>query len=395
MRCENPLVDRVILEETMKTRFNFPTRILFGEGVIEDMPEYILAFEAERPLVVTDRGLMTTDIPERLVNILRVNGLEPATFYKVDPNPTAEQVEAGAEAFRNHEADAIVALGGGSPLDAAKAIQIRIHHKEPLEEYDDLKGGDAKILGELPPLVAIPTTAGTGSEVSRSAVITIAAADRKVVLFSPRLMPAVAVCDPELTYGLPSRITAETGMDALSHNAEAYMASGYHPMADGIAITAIRMIAESLPHAVADGKNEQARREMLMASTMGAVAFQKGLGVVHSLAHPLSTVAGVSHGLANSIMLPHGILYNGEEVPDRVADIARALGSQDTSVTGAAEAACRLAEKIGLPTTLSKAGVTEDQIELLSEKAMQDGCHTCNPRECNLQSMKALFTDAI
>ncbi|MBW1811457.1 MAG: iron-containing alcohol dehydrogenase [Deltaproteobacteria bacterium] len=379
----------------MKTRFNFPTRILFGQGVIEDVAEHLLILETSRPLVVTDRGLMATDIPERLVNILRVNGLEPSTFYKVDPNPTDEQVEAGTAAFREHEADAIVALGGGSPLDAAKAIQIRINHGEPLEEYDDLKGGDSKILGDLPPLAAIPTTAGTGSEVSRSAVITVAAADRKVVLFSPRLMPAVAVCDPELTYGLPARITAETGMDALSHNIEAYLAAGYHPMADGIALRAIRMIAQNLPTAFEKPKDEKARQEMLMASTMGAVAFQKGLGVIHSLAHPLSTVTGMSHGLANSIMMPVALRFNGIEIPERVAMVAHALGTKDTSVEGAANTVTALAESVGLPTALSEAGVKEEQIEVLSEKAMQDGCHTCNARECTLEDMSDLFKEAI
>jgi len=281
----------------MKTRFNYPTRILFGEGVLGDLPPYLESLAVKRPLLVTDRGLMKTDIPEKVVSLLRSAGLETRIFNAIDPNPTAEQVEQGAAAFREHNADGIVALGGGSPLDAAKAIQLRINHHLPLEEYDDLKGGDTKILGELPPLVAIPTTAGTGSEVSRSAVITIGAVGRKVVIFSPRLMPAVAVCDPELTYGLPARLTAETGLDALSHNLEAYLATGYHPMADGIALRATAMIFENLPRAVANGRDVEARREMLMASTMGAVAFQKGLGVAHSLAHALGAICGISHGL--------------------------------------------------------------------------------------------------
>jgi len=379
----------------MKTRFEFPTRILFGQGVIEDMPEQILPLDVKRPLVVTDRGLMATDIPERIVNILRVNGLEPATFYKIDPNPTDEQVDTGSEAYDDHDGDCIVALGGGSPIDAAKGIQIRADHHEPLEEYDDLKGGDSRILGEMPPLVAIPTTAGTGSEVSRSAVITVAAADRKVVLFSPRLMPALAVCDPELTYELPARVTAETGMDALSHNIEAYLASGYHPMADGIAIRAIRMISDFLPKAVAQGNDPKARQEMLMAATMGGVAFQKGLGVIHSLAHPLSSVTGLSHGLANSIMLPHAIRFNGSEIPNRVATIAAAMNSEDRTVEGAAEAIRALAEKTGLPTRLSDAGVTQEQIDELSDKAMQDGCHASNPRECSIDDMRDIFTAAM
>jgi alcohol dehydrogenase class IV len=379
----------------MKARFNYPTRILFGRGVIEDLAAEVWALGGRRPLLVTDSGLMKTDIPGRIEKILKDGGLDPAGFSDVSPNPTNRQVDAGAAAFSQHRADCIVALGGGSPLDAGKAIQIRIHHKEPFEEYDDLKGGDTKITGELPPLVAVPTTAGTGSEVSRSAVISIASVDRKVVLFSPRLMPQVAVCDPELTYGLPPRITAETGMDALSHNLEAYLSRGYHPMADAIAMLGICMAVDNLPVAVANGQDVEARQGMMMAATMGATAFQKGLGVIHSLAHPLSSVAGVSHGLANAIMMPHALRFNAQDAPDRVADVAPALGSEDVSGEGAARAVLDLCRQIGLPTRLSEAGVTESMIPKLTEKAMQDGCHTCNPRECKPEDMASLFTAAL
>jgi 4-hydroxybutyrate dehydrogenase len=379
----------------MKARFNYPTRILFGQGVIEDLAAEVKALGGRRPLLVTDSGLMKTDIPGRIQKILKGNGLEPAVFSDVSPNPTDGQVDAGAAAFSAHGADFIVAVGGGSPLDAGKAVQIRIHHQEPLEVYDDLKGGDAKITGELPPLIAVPTTAGTGSEVSRSAVITIASVDRKVVLFSPRLMPQVAVCDPELTYGLPPRITAETGMDALSHNLEAYLSKGYHPMADAIAMLGICMAVDNLPVAVANGQDVEARQEMMMASTMGATAFQKGLGVIHSLAHPLSSVAGVSHGLANAVMMPQALRFNAEATPDRVADVAAALGSEDVSGEGAAQAVIELCRQIGLPTRLGEAGVTKEMIPRLTEKAMQDGCHTCNPRECQPGDMERLFLAAL
>jgi len=379
----------------MKSRFNFPTRILFGQGVIQDLAAEVESQGGRRPLLVTDSGLMKTDIPKRLEKILKDGGLETALFSDVSPNPTGEQVDAGAAAFSKHQADSIVAVGGGSPLDAGKAIQIRINHQEPLEVYDDLLGGDAKITGELPPLIAVPTTAGTGSEVSRSAVITVASVDRKVVLFSPRLMPGVAVCDPELTYKLPARITAETGMDALSHNLEAYLSKGYHPMADSIAMLGICMVVDNLPVAVANGRDEKARQEMMMASTMGAVAFQKGLGVIHSLAHPLSSVAGVSHGLANAIMMPHALRFNAETAPDRVADVAPALGTDDVSGEGAARAVLELSRQIGLPTRLSEAGVTRDMIPKLTEKAMQDGCHTCNPRKCQAEDMESLFMAAL
>jgi alcohol dehydrogenase class IV len=379
----------------MKTRFNYPTRIVFGQGVIEDLASELSCLGARRPLVVTDRGLVRTGIPEKVLELLKLGAMEPVLFPEVAPNPTDAQVDAGAAVYTEHDADSIVALGGGSPMDAAKGIQIRIHHREPLEVYDDLLGGDAKITGPLPPLVAVPTTSGTGSEVSRSAVITIAAVDRKVVLFSPRCMPSVALCDPELTYDLPPRITAETGMDALSHNLEAFLSKGYHPMADAIALKGIQFVAANLVRAVENGSDEQARRDMMMASTMGAVAFQKGLGVVHSLAHPLSSVCGLSHGLANSIMMPHGVRFNGEAVGDRMIEAAAAMEAEASSSEGVARAIEALAVKTGLVTTLSEAGVAEAHIPKLVEKAMADGCHTTNPRPCTAEDMEALFRAAL
>ena len=379
----------------MKTRFNFPTRVLFGQGTIDDLCAELAALHGARPLVVTDGGLTRTDIPARIMALLEAGGLAAALFDGVSPNPSDAEVDAGAEAFRAHEADSVVALGGGSPMDAGKAIQMRVHHTEPMERYDDLLGGDALITGPLPPLVAVPTTSGTGSEVSRSAVITVAAADRKVVLFSPRMMPAVALCDPALTVGLPARITAETGMDALSHNVEAYLAAGYHPMADGIALQGIERVGRSLPRAVEQGHDMEARQEMMMASTMGAVAFQKGLGVIHSLAHPLSSVAGMSHGLANAIMMPHALRFNGAAVPDRVIDVGRTLGACEASIEGTAQHVATLLGSLGLPTRLSEAGVTEAHLPSLVEKAMADGCHGCNPRACTATDMEALFRAAL
>ncbi len=378
----------------MKTKFNFPTRIFFGEHVLDDLPRELVSMGSKRPLLVTDMGLLNTPIPEQIKNIMEEAHLNVKIFSQVSPNPTDEQVEQGAKEFAEHRADCIVALGGGSPMDAAKAIQIRVNHHEPLEEYDDLKGGDAKITGALPALLSIPTTAGTGSEVSRSAVITVRAAGRKVILFSPRLMPRAAVCDPTLTYGLPARITAETGMDALSHSVEAYLSKGYHPMADGIALQAISMVSANLVKAAENGNDEQARRQMMMASTMGAVAFQKGLGVIHSLAHPLSSVSGVSHGLANALMMPHALAFNAQQVPERVADIARAMGAQDQSPEGAIRAVDDLLVRLGLKAGLSQVGVKESDIDDLVQKAMEDGCHMSNPRPCDEHDMRSLFLAA-
>lgn len=378
----------------MKTRFNFPTRIIFGQGVIEDLPAELKRLGVTRALMVTDKGLASTQIPSRIKDIVSKENIETAVFDETTPNPTGEQVEAGAEAYKAHKADGIIAVGGGSPMDAGKAIQIRINHHEPLEVYDDLLGGDEKITGALPPLAAIPTTSGTGSEVSRSAVVTVAAVERKVVLFHPDLMPKLALCDPELTYGLPPRITAETGMDALSHNIEAYLSVGYHPMADAIALAGIDLVSRYLETAVHDGKDVSARQEMMAASLMGATAFQKGLGVVHSLAHPLSSVANISHGLANAIMMPHALRFNGKAAAARIGDIAAALGAEELTVEGAIAAVNELMDAINLPKTLREAGVEESHLETLIAKAMDDGCHKCNPRPCSAADMEALFKAA-
>jgi alcohol dehydrogenase class IV len=379
----------------MKAIFKFPTRVVFGEGVSDDLAQEMTLLGIHRPLLITDRGLVEAGLADKLLETLRKGGLEPALFDKVTANPTDGQCEAGAAAYRQHNADGVAALGGGSPIDAGKGIALRIHHKDPMEVYDDLAGGDARISEPVPPLVAIPTTAGTGAEVSRSAVLTVEAVERKVVVFSPRLMPALAVCDPALTYGLPPRLTAETGMDALSHNLEAYLAKGYHPMADAIALEGVAKVARYLRRAVENGEDEQARREMLMASTMGAVAFQKGLGVAHSLAHALSPVSSISHGLANAVLLPHVVRFNGVVVPDRVRRIGEAAGAADTSVSGVAAFFADLQKAIGLPWRLSQCGVEADALDQVVQKALADGCHCGNPRTCSKTEMTFLFNEAL
>ncbi|NOZ86528.1 MAG: iron-containing alcohol dehydrogenase [Deltaproteobacteria bacterium] len=379
----------------MITRFHFPTEIVFGEGAIQESAKECSVIGVSRPLLVTDQGIVGAGLADKVIKVFKSAGLLTKIFDQVSPNPTGAQVDEGARVYKEEGADCIVALGGGSPMDAAKGIRLRIEHLDPLETYDDLKGGDAKITGSLPPMIAIPTTAGTGSEVSRSAVITVEAVARKVVIFSPRLMPDVAICDPELTYGLPPRLTAETGMDAMSHSIEAFMAKGYNPMADSIALKGIFMISQNLVTAVQDGGNVEARRELMMASTMGATAFQKGLGAVHSLAHPLSTVCNVSHGLANSILLPHILRFNAEAVPKKAEELANALGLENSGGNDAAEFIEALAGKCGLPGKLSQAGVDEKSILELAAKAMEDGCHLSNPRPCSEDTMKSLLEAAM
>ena len=385
----------------MVSQFSFPTKIIFGPGAIAQTGDTAHTLGIKRPLIVTDPGIVTCGLLEHLTNPLKRSGIEYAIFDKVEGNPTEASVSPGVEVYHRERCDGIIAMGGGSAIDAGKAIRLKITHELPLEEYDDLKNGADRISSNLPPMLAIPTTAGTGSEVGRSTVITLQSTGRKTVIFSPHLMPTVAIEDPELTLGLPVRITAATGMDAMTHNLEAYLAISYHPMCDAIALQGVSMVNRNLRTAVRQGGNLEARAEMMAAAMMGAVAFQKGLGTVHSLAHPLSTVAGLHHGLTNAILLPHVMRCNMQAACARLADIARALGadtralSPEKAALAAIEAIKRLNADIGIPKRLSEVGVKPDMIPLMVPKAMEDGCHLLNPRPTTVQDMEALYRAAL
>jgi 4-hydroxybutyrate dehydrogenase len=377
--------------------FSFPTKIVFGPGAIEQVADAARSFSMKHPLLVTDPGIVKSGLVERLTAPLNKAGLTWALFDKVEGNPTEASVFPGVDIFHAEHCDGVIAMGGGSSLDAGKAIRLKVTHPLPLGEYDDLKNGASLISADLPPMVGIPTTSGTGSEVGRSTVITLESNARKTVIFSPHLIPSIAIEDPELTLGLPPHLTAATGMDAMTHNLEAYLSVGYHPMCDGIALRGVALVNKHLRIAVHEGPNLEARTEMMAAAMMGAVAFQKGLGTVHSLAHPLSTVAGLHHGLTNAILLPHVMRFNMPAVCDRLADLAAALGVDTRSLTphSAAEAAVAAIEKlnadIGIPRRLSEVGVTAEMIPVMVPKAMEDGCHQCNPRPTTAQDMEHLY----
>jgi alcohol dehydrogenase class IV len=325
----------------------------------------------------------------------------PELFEDVNPNPVEKNVQDGLEAYRRGSCDGVIGLGGGSPIDTAKAIRLAVTHPFPLEQYDDQLDGGSRIRAGVPPMIAIATTAGTGSEVGRSTVIILKSTDRKTVIFSPHLMPNVALADPELTLGMPPRITAGTGLDALTHNVEAYLALGYHPLCDAIALQGARLAVHNLAPAVHNGKDLEARSNMMMAAMMGAVAFQKGLGVVHSLAHPLSSIANLHHGTTNGILLPHVLEFNRATSEDRLRDLAFSM-ELDGSRGSAAEAATaliarvrRLLPEVGISSTLSALGVTRDLIPLLARKAMEDACHQSNPRPCTEADMIVLYEKAL
>lgn len=368
--------------------WSFPTTVVFGQGAIRVLGERVKSLGASRALIVCDPGVVKVEIAERVRKALEDAGVVTAVFQGVDPNPVEKNIVDGVAAYRAHEANIIVSVGGGSPLDAGKLIALKTTHERPLAEYDDAIGGDAHITANVPPIITVPTTAGTGSEVGRSGVVTLQATGRKTVIFSPYLMAKVAVLDPELTVSMPPRVTAATGFDALTHCIEAYLATGDHPMADGIALNGIELVIKHMPRAVEAGADLVARGGMMKAAMMGAVAFQKGLGVCHSLAHPLSSEKNMHHGLANALCLPAVMDFNNVSVPDRIERIRRAV---DVTATSLSNAIRGLREKIGLPNGLGVEGVVKADIAKLADKAMEDACWRLNPRPVTRDDVVKLY----
>ncbi|HEY2028516.1 MAG TPA: iron-containing alcohol dehydrogenase [Myxococcales bacterium] len=367
----------------MPSVMSFPTRIVHGKGAIQELPNELSRAGAKKPLLVTDKGIVQSGLLQQVMPVLERAGIKAPLFTEFAPNPTDADAIRGVEAYRAAGADSVLGIGGGASLDMAKAIALLVNHPPPLAKYDDAKGGDAFITSKVPPILQVPTTAGTGSEVGRSTVLVIDGT--KTVIFSPYLLARVAILDPELTVGLPPFITAATGMDALTHNLEAYVAKGNHPLADAIAIDGMKRIAANLKKVVQNGKDVEAREQMLLGSAFGAIAFQKGLGACHSVAHALTPIAGTHHGLANSLMLPEVVDFNRGAAEARLAEAAVAIGA-DPRVS-AQERAHALVETIdqlrvacGLPRRLSQAGVKREMLPHIVEKALLDGCHQSNPR---------------
>lgn len=367
----------------------FPTRIVFGVGQVRTLGEEARSSRITAALVVTDPGVLGAGLCEPVLESLRTAGIRSAVFSGVHGNPTESDIEEGARAYAEHGADGVVAVGGGSALDAGKLIVLRSATQLPFEDLDDARGGDRLIPEYVPPSIAVPTTAGTGSEVGRSGVVTLRSTGRKTVIFSPRLLPRVALLDPELTRGLPRHVTAATGFDALTHCIEAYLSTGDHPMADAIALGGIDLVAKNLERAVEDGSDLNARGAMMKAAMMGAVAFQKGLGACHSLAHPLGSEHDVHHGLANALCLPAVLRFNQSVCPDRVRDVGILLGGKETRDTAAHVEAFR--GRLGMPRGLRAVDVSEKDLPRLADLAIEDACHTSNPRPCTRDDLLALY----
>jgi alcohol dehydrogenase class IV len=375
--------------------WNYPTRILFGVGAVGDLGAEAKKLGATRALIVTDPGVTRAGLLGPVEESLKGQGIEVACFDQISTNPTEAESRAAASAFRESRSDAVIAVGGGAALDVGKMVRILATETLPLEEYDDAIGGDAKMKANFPPMIAVPTTAGTGSEVGRSAVATLAATGKKTIFFHPKLIANVAVLDPRMTESLPAKFTAATGFDALTHSIEAFLAKGDHPMADAIALKSVSLVGKYLERAVKDPRDLDARGAMLKASMMGAVAFQKGLGVCHSLAHPLGAEHDLHHGLANALCLPAVIDFNRSAVATRIAEVARALGVRgedaDTLAFECSGAIRALRHKVGLPDGLSAVGIKDEHIPKLAKLAFEDGCHGSNPRACTEHDMEQLY----
>ncbi len=379
-------------------RFNYPTTIYFGEGALPACAQSIKEDGAKKVLLVTDATLIKVGIAKQVESELTSAGLDVFLYADVHPNPTEDDVEQGAKQYLQHQCDALVGLGGGSPIDTAKIIAIAATHKGPLVQFDDTQGGDRLINGSiLPPIYALPTTAGTGSEVGRSGVIITRESNNKTIIFHPLLMPKIAALEPKLTEGLPPTITAATGIDAFVHCLEAYLAPGFHPMADGIALEGMALILKHLPKAVADGHDLEARGAMQIAATMGATAFQKGLGMIHSLAHPLSSECRLHHGLANALLLPFSIDFieqsNLDTEQKRRINKVRQL-FPDAAETSLANLCRTFVTQLNIQLGLKQQNVNQRQLLLLSQKAYQDPCHQTNMIPVTEADLLQIYTQA-
>ncbi|HUQ65522.1 MAG TPA: iron-containing alcohol dehydrogenase [Flavitalea sp.] len=375
-------------------QYNFPTVIRFGAGAIHELAPHLIEKKLTQPLIVTDPNVAQLGFFKKIVAELTLKGISVEVFSSIHKNPVKSDVLNGGDIYKWFNRDAIIGLGGGAAMDVARAIALRINHHRDLFDYDDLIGGGIYVTEDVPYFITVPTTSGTGSEVGRSAIISEDDTHRKRILFSPKLLARIVFADPLLTFDLPPFITAATGMDALTHNLEAYLAKGFHPLCEGIALEAISLINDSVKVAVNKPELES-RSKMMIASLMGAVAFQKGLGVVHSLAHPLSSLLDTHHGLANAVNLPYGMQFNIKGNEEKFEKIAAAMNLKKKTAKAVVQHLFDLNKKIGMPKRLRKIGVKEEHIEALSDLAIADFAHPNNPKPVTRDDFRNLYLEAL
>jgi alcohol dehydrogenase class IV len=375
-------------------QYNFPTIVRFGAGASKELGAYLASNNLSKPLIVTDSTVAQLPFFKQIISDLNKKSISTELFHDIHKNPVKSDVYKGTDVYDATKRDSIIGIGGGAAIDTARAIVLRANHREDLFKYDDLIGGDVYVTGEVPHFITIPTTAGTGSEVGRSAIISDDETHQKKILFSPKLLAKIVFADPLLTMDLPPHVTAATGMDALTHNMEAYLAKTPHPMCEGIALEGISLINDSLLNAV-NRPDLESRSKMLIASLMGAVAFQKGLGVVHSLAHPLSSLLDTHHGLANAVNIPYGMEFNIAGFEQKFRRIARTLNLKQETGEAVVKYLFDLNNKINIPHKLRDIGVKEDHVETLADLAIADFAHPNNPKPVTRDDFKILYLKAL
>jgi alcohol dehydrogenase class IV len=360
--------------------WNYPTAVKVGAGRVRELPQWCESLGMRRPLLITDPGLAALPLIGNVLEHCRSVGLECGLFHDVKGNPTGKNVDDGVAIFKAGGHDGVIAFGGGSALDAAKAVALMVGQDRPLWDFEDVGDNCLRVnVAGMAPVVAVPTTAGTGSEVGRASVITDDHAHVKRIIFHAKMLPSVVILDPELTVGLPPKLTAATGMDALSHNLEAYCSPFYHPMATGIALEGIRLIKQFLPRAVKDGQDLEARLQMLVASSMGATAFQRGLGAMHALAHPLGALYDAHHGMLNAILMPYVLKANESAIAERIELLARYLELAQPSFASFLDWVLAMRDSLGIPHTLSEIGIDSRDAAKVGDMAVVDGSAGTNP----------------
>ena len=376
-----------------KYNWNYPTTMWVGENRVNDIAQACKNLNILKPLFVTDKGLAETDIVKKTISILKNEKINVELFSNVVGNPTGTNVNEGVESFRKNNCDGVICFGGGSGLDVGKSIAFMSGQSLPIWEFEDVGDNWTKANSEkIAPIIAVPTTAGTGSETGRAAVILNEETGVKKIIFHPKFLPSIVILDPVLTVGLPPKITAATGMDALAHNLEAYCAPGFHPMADGIALEGMKLINKWLLEAVNNGSNLEARMNMLTAASMGATAFQKGLGAIHSLSHPVNALNNVHHGLSNAIFMPYVLTFNKDVIEKKIIKICDYLELQDRSFDGFINWVLDLRTKLNMPHKLSEVIDEKDfQLDRLSKMALEDPSTGGNPKKLSEADMKIMY----
>ena len=380
-----------------KSNWNYPTTVWFGEGRIKDLHLACSQLKIKKPLFVTDTGLAQSEMVKEIVKDLNNKFFSTSIFSKVRGNPIGLNVSEGVEEFKKGNHDGIIAFGGGSGLDVGKAIGFMSGQSRPIWDFEDVEDYWTRANpNKIAPIIAVPTTAGTGSETGRASVIVNEKTGKKIIIFHPKILPSIVILDPVLTVGLPPKITAATGMDALAHNLEAFCAPGFHPMADGIALEGMNLIKKWLTTAFKDGKNLEARSNMLVAASMGSTAFQKGLGAIHSLSHPVNSLFNVHHGLSNAIFMPYVLTYNKNEIENKIIKLTKYLELKEKTFDCFLNWILELRKELKIPHKLSEVvKIKKEDLDKLSLMALEDPSTSGNPKKLQLKDMKIMYEHSL